>query len=137
MKPFKRFLFKIKKKINHINKNCLEMQGFSISNDESVNSINYLTGKITWTPDNIPLFFGKHTFYFTIFPILLFSKCSLATSFVPKQLKILYAISIHKKGSKFNLLSYRPFSLTSSFEKYFNILFHKTFDHLFLITYFT
>ena len=58
--------------------------------------------------------------------------CSLATSSVPNQWKVSYVIPVHKKGSKYNPLNYRPISLTSSFCRIFeHIISLKILDHLF------
>ena len=40
-----------------INKECLEMQFFFVSNDEINKPVNHLKDKITRTPDNISSFF--------------------------------------------------------------------------------
>ena len=121
------------KNFNLIDKDCLEMQDFFISNDKIINSINHLTNKITRTPDNIPSYFIKRTTYSIIFPISLIYKCSLAISFVPKQWKISYVIPKHKKDSSYNPLNFRPISLTSSFCRIVeHIISTKVLDYLFL-----
>ena len=68
-----------------VNKNCLEMQNFFISNDEIIKSVNHLKDKITRTPENIPSYFIKRVICSLIFPISLIFNCSLAISFIPNQ----------------------------------------------------
>ena len=68
-----------------VNKNCLEMQNFFISNDEIIKSVNHLNNKITKTPENIPSYFIKRTICSLIFPISLIFDCSFAISFIPNQ----------------------------------------------------
>ena len=115
-----------------VQKKCLEMKNFFIGNDEIIKSVNHLKDKIIRTPENIPSYFIKRTVHSLVLPISLIFNCSLATSSVPNQWKVSYVIPVHKKGSKYNPLNYRPISLTSSFCRIFeHIISLKILDHLF------
>ena len=61
------------------------MQDFFISNNELIESVNHLKGKILRSTENIPSYFLKRTICSLILPISLIFNCSLAISFIPKQ----------------------------------------------------
>ena len=87
----------------------------AFDSDEIKKCLNKLPTKYSSGPDNVPSVFLKKVAGSLSVPLALLFQKPLVTSKIPKIWKYANVIPIFKrKGSKFDVLNYRPFSLTSN-----------------------
>ena len=91
-----------------------------------------LPNKLSRSPDGIPAFFWKRS-YFPILQVILFLfNLSFAQGIIPHQWKSAIVVPIFKKGSKYSPTNYRPISLTCVLCRVFEYIMSESLLHHFM-----
>ena len=100
--------------LNLPDKTLAYLDNITISSDDIKYAIQNLNSKTSKTPDDIPSIFIKKVGPSLIDMLRQLFQESLNTGTLPKQWQTALVTPIHKKGSKEDVLNYRPVSLTSA-----------------------
>ncbi len=100
--------------LNLIDKTSNSFSKISIQHSDIADCIFKLKGKNSRTPDQLPPVFIKHIWRVLINPLHKLFQFSLNTATLPHQWKTALVNPVFKKGSKNDVLNYRPISLTST-----------------------